>query len=277
MELKVNEIAIPERIAFNYEELKQELAERVKLYETMVYTDDQVKLAKADKATLTKLKKALNDERLRREREYMAPFNEFKAQVNEIIRIIDKPIAMIDSQVKAFEDARKAEKQAKILEYFKSISSAAPWLSFERVFNPRWLNVTVSMNVVQAELDELLERIKGDMLTLDSLQGFGFEAKEVYKQTLDLNKAIAEGKRLADLQRRKAEEMERRKAAEVQQPAPKQEPVEVVRPAEPVEVEPEEPTRQWIAFKAFLSAEDAAALKQFFTERDIEFAPVVGR
>lgn len=92
MELRVNEVAIPEKIDFNYEELKAELTSKVSFYETLVYTDDQIKDAKADKANLNKLKRALNDERIRREKEYMQPFNVFKAQINEIIGIIDKPI-----------------------------------------------------------------------------------------------------------------------------------------------------------------------------------------
>ena len=67
MELKVNEVQIPDAISFNYDELKQELAEKVSMYETMVYTEEQIKEAKADKASLNKLKKALNDERIKRE------------------------------------------------------------------------------------------------------------------------------------------------------------------------------------------------------------------
>ena len=106
MELRVNEVAIPEKIDFNYEELKAELTSKVSFYETLVYTDDQIKDAKADKANLNKLKRALNDERIRREKEYMQPFNVFKAQINEIIGIIDKPIAVIDEQVKAYDEKR---------------------------------------------------------------------------------------------------------------------------------------------------------------------------
>ena len=64
MELKVNEYQLPEQILFNYEELKAELTEKVQHYETLVYTDDQIKEAKADRATLNKLKKALSDERI---------------------------------------------------------------------------------------------------------------------------------------------------------------------------------------------------------------------
>ena len=81
MELKIEKYNKPQAIEFNFEELKQELAEKVKMYETLVYTDDQIKEAKADRASLNKLKTALNDERLRLEREYMQPFNEFKEKI----------------------------------------------------------------------------------------------------------------------------------------------------------------------------------------------------
>ena len=84
MELKVNEYQLPEQILFNYEELKAELTEKVQHYETLVYTDDQIKEAKADRATLNKLKKALSDERIRREREYMQPFNSIHRRVKII-------------------------------------------------------------------------------------------------------------------------------------------------------------------------------------------------
>ena len=115
MEFKVNEYQLPDKLTFNYEELKCELQEKVSHYETLVYTDDQIKEAKADRASLNKLKAALNDERIRREKEYMIPFNDFKAKVNEIIGIIDKPISVIDRQVKEYEDKKKAEKLSKQL------------------------------------------------------------------------------------------------------------------------------------------------------------------
>ena len=108
MEFKVNEYQLPDKLTFNYEELKQELTEKVNEYKTLIYSDEQIKEAKADRASLNKLKTALNDERIRREKEYMQPFNEFKSKVAEIIKIIDEPIALIDAQVKGYEDKKKA-------------------------------------------------------------------------------------------------------------------------------------------------------------------------
>ena len=110
MEFKVNEYQLPAELTFNYEELKQGLTEKVEMYKTLVYSEEQIKEAKADRASLNKLKSALNDERIRLEKEYMKPFNDFKSKVAEIIKIIDEPIAMIDTQVKGYEEKKKAEK-----------------------------------------------------------------------------------------------------------------------------------------------------------------------
>ena len=89
MELKMNDYLLPEKILFNYEELKQELVEKIAHYETLVYTDEQIKDAKADKTTLNKLKKALNEERIRVKNEYLKPFEDFEKKINEIISIIE--------------------------------------------------------------------------------------------------------------------------------------------------------------------------------------------
>ena len=117
-ELQIEELKLPAEIAFNYEELKAELTEKVAHYEAMIYDDTQIKEAKADRANLNRLKKALNDERIKREKEYMAPFNEFKNKINEIIAIIDKPVAVIDKQVKAFEEEQKNKKAEEIQAWF---------------------------------------------------------------------------------------------------------------------------------------------------------------
>ena len=124
MQLKVNEVQLPAPLTFNYEELKQELIQKAESYASLVYTEDQIKVAKEDRANLNRLKKALNDERLKREKEYMAPFATFKAQITEIISIIDKPCAVIDQQVKAFEERQKAEKKQSIEAYWQEVLQA---------------------------------------------------------------------------------------------------------------------------------------------------------
>lgn len=290
MELRVNEVAIPEKISFNYEELKAELTEKVAFYETLVYTDDQVKDAKADRATLNKLKKTLNDERIRREKEYMQPFNEFKAQVNEIIGIIDKPIAVIDKQVKEFEDQKKANKQNAIEELFATIGFQN-FVTLEKIWDPKWLNASVSMKSIEEQMRSRMYQIGDDVLTLHNLPEFGFEATEVYKQTLDINKAIKEAQRMAEITKAKADAEAKKKAAEESRKAEEErkakeikEEQRVIVPPEPHEqaVTPPEPVqsadstqeRMVVRFEVLLTTEDAYALKEFFKSRSIEFKAI---
>lgn len=287
MELRVNEVAIPERIDFNYEELKAELSSKVSFYETLVYTDDQIKDAKADRVKLRKLKDALNSERIRREKEYMQPFNAFKAQINEIIGIIDKPIAVIDEQVKAFDEKRKIEKQKAIEELFAGMGFQN-FVTLEKIQDPKWLNASTSMKSIEDQMRSKMYEIGNGVLTLSQLQEFGFEATEVFKETLDINKAISEAKRMSEIAKAKAEAEARRKAEEEARKAEEERKAQeikeelsktVIVPAEqnkqamtpPEDVQSQ---KMVVKFEVELTTEDATALREFFQSRNITFRAI---
>lgn len=278
MELKVNEYQLPEQILFNYEELKAELTEKVQHYETLVYTDDQIKEAKADRATLNKLKKALSDERIRREREYMQPFNEFKSRINEIISIIDKPVAAIDKQIKEYEDTKKQEKLEEIKKLWSEME-APDGMTLDKVFNDRMLNSSFNMKHVKQCFIDAIDRFNRDMAVLVNLPEYSFEAQQEYISSLDLSKAMNEANRLSRLAKQKAEyeaEQERLRAEEEKkavQPVVPDVDADPVSKVEKVTPDPI-PTKQWVAFQALLSTEDALALKEFFNSRNIEFKAV---
>ena len=291
MELKMNQYQLPEKVGFNYEELKNELQAKVSQYETLIYSDEQIKEAKTDKANLNKLKKALNDERIRLQKEYMIPFNEFKAKIDELISIIDKPVGLIDKQVKEYEEQKKTEKLEKIKEYWQEKEKPFA-IEFERIMDVKWLNSSVAMKNIHLTIDTMIDRINLDLDTLSNLPEFSFEAKDVYKTTLDLGKSINEAHRLAEMAKRKAEEerlaAERKAEAERQKAeaeAKKQEetitvPINVnVKMPDGQEVpfdrvNVEVPARQWISFKALLNVEEAGKLREFFEANDIMFEAI---
>lgn len=265
MELKIKQYDQPKAIEFNFEELKTALQEKAKTYEMMVYTDDQIKEAKADRAALNKLKTALNDERIRREREYMEPFNDFKLKINQIIAIIDKPVYVIDKQVKEYEENQKKKKREEIEKIWAETEGKPEWLTLEQIFDKKWLNASVSLKICKDEIAMIVNEINVDLSTLSNLKEFGFEACEVYKTTLDVNKAINEGKRLADIQAKKKAEEEERK---------KQEAEAITVKAEEVVPELAEIKSDWIKFAARLTYQQALELKEFFQVRGIEFKAI---
>ena len=281
MQLKMSDYQLPEKILFNYDELKQDLLEKVSMYETLVYTDDQIKDAKADKAALNKLKKALNDERIRLEKEYMGPFNEFKAKINEIIAIIDKPVAVIDTQLKAYDDQKKQEKRKQIEALWEE-QDVPEGLTLEKIWDDRMLNVSYNMPHVKQKMVDSIFTFNQNMKTLSELPEFGYEAQQVYIDTMDMNRALSEGRRMAQIQRQKeaaeqaraearAKAEEERRAAAQAQLRPAQSEVQA---ADAPDVQAEAVAKQWVAFQALLSTEDALALRDFFNSRMIEFKAV---
>lgn len=293
MELKIfnpTEDGFIKSIDWNFEELKTEITAKAAMYKNMVYTDDSIKEAKADKAALNKFITALENKRKEVKKQCLLPYETFEKQMKELVAIVNEPVQLIDSQVKAYEDSQKAEKLEKIKEFWET-TEHPDWLQCNQIFDQKWLNATVSLKKVQEAIEERLAQIAADVKTLESLPEFSFEALECYKQNLDLNRAIAEGQRLADIQRRKAEAAAAVEAARLAAEAEKaaaEEKIEEI--AEQVEsygtasagdvieaaqtLAKQFPAKQWVAFEALLSTEDAQALKAFCDSRQIEIRAI---
>ena len=193
------------RIQWNKEELEAAVRAKIAGYENVVYTEENIKAAKNDRAELNKLIKAIEERR------------------KQVKNIINEPVALIDQQVKAFEEKQKEEKKAAIkATYDENIGDLAEVLPFEKIFDSRYLNQTYKLATAQKEIVDKIDTVKTDLETIDSLDSkYKLNAKDVYIKTLDLSKALAENKRLADLEekleadkRRKAEEEAERKRQE---------------------------------------------------------------
>lgn len=267
MELKIQTPTFPEVIEFNFEELKNEITEKAAVYANMVYTENQEKDAKQDVASLRKFNAAIEDERKKVKKQCLAPYEEFEEKVKELTGIVNGAIQNISGQLNSFEEQRKAEKLEKIKEFWES-TEHPQWLTCNQIFDKKWLNKSESMKKVEEAICDRLTTIQIELGTLEKLPEFSFEAVEVYKTSLDMNKAIAEGQRLAEIQKRK-QEAEAQKQAETTISK-----VENVEAVEEVVVAKNAIAKLWIGFKALLSTEDAAALKEFFEARNIEFEAI---
>lgn len=218
-------------IKWNKEELEAAVRQKIANYENVVYTEDNMKQAKADRAELNGLIKDIEDRRKIVKKIINEPYILFEAELKDILALIQEPVGLIDKQVKAFEDQQKEEKKSKIrAAYDEVIGDLESVLPFDKVFDNRYLNQTYKLATAQTDIKSKVEKVRTDLETIDSLESkYKLNAKDVYIKTLDLSKALAENKRLSDLEekleaekRRKAEEEaerkrqaeERRKAAE---------------------------------------------------------------
>lgn len=209
------------KIQWNKEELEAAIRAKIAAYQNVVYTEDSMKQAKADRAELNKLVKAIEDRRKKVKEIVNAPYATFEAEVKEVLKLIQEPAGMIDRQIKEMEKKQQDEKREAIKEvYTAEVGDLGEILPFERIFDSRYLNASYRLNAAKAEVKEKIERVRRDLETIDSMNSkYMLNAKDVYIKTLDLSAALAENKRLIDLEekleaekRRKAEEEERRKA-----------------------------------------------------------------
>ena len=271
LELKV-QAPKTQPVVFNYEELKAGLSTALAGYKDRVYDESMLAEAKADTANLNKLKKALNDERIFRKKEFEAQFKVFEDQVKELCGMIDEATSGIKAQLDTYEQKRIEEKRTAIREMFSEIAAEYDSLDFitiEKIYNPKWENKTATDKAIATEITGHFEQAIRDLEVISKMPNYSFEAKEAYKSSLDLNKALAEGERMSEIAeakrqdalRKAQEEIEARKHIEELNALPKNEAT-----SEPISEA--EPTYE-VAFKCRITRSQAVALKDFCTKNGI--------
>lgn len=202
-------------VEWNYAEVKQWVQDGLSRYKGVVYDDTQIALAKTDRANLNKLAAAIDAKRREMKAVYLQPYAEFDAQAKELTEMVKKQVAEIDAQVKAFDNFRKEEKLAKIKAeiYTPMIGDLAELIPYEKMHNPKWLNVTASMAAIGADMAAMVDKIIGGMKYIDMLAlapDVADRVKSAYLRNFDLSEATAEVERI----KAEREKLERYQAAQ---------------------------------------------------------------
>ena len=272
MELKIynpsEENGFLKAIEWNYEELKTELSQKLEDYKGLVYTEEQIKEAKADRAKLNALATAIDSKRKEIKKQCLQPYEQFEAQIKDLLAVIKEPVALIDSQIKGYEEEKKQKKLEEVKALFEKLKDEAgeelEFISFEQVFEDKFLNASTSLKQVETVINNIFNSVKCNLKTIAELKEYSFEATEVYKETLNLNTALEKAKYMVDMAERKKAEEEKRE----------QEKSEEIKEVAPDLQEAEEPAtdvkREWTAFEAYLSTKEAKMLASWLKLNNIK-------
>lgn len=200
----------------NAKDIKAYVEEKLKEYSVDNYAGDAKQAAK-DKAEINNAIKTLNDRRIALEKEWNMPFAEFKNIITETCDMMKTASSKLDVIVKAKEEEEKAQKKAHIEELWNG--KKFNLISLDRVFNQKWLNKTVKLTTVDAELDTIIKNINGDLASLDAFGEDTAILKDLYLSTLNLQQTLNKGaelkanrERLAQLEAEKKAREEKEKA-----------------------------------------------------------------
>ena len=272
MELKIynpsEESGFLKAIEWNYEELKAELSQKLEDYKGLVYTEEQIKEAKADRAKLNALATAIDSKRKEIKKQCLQPYEAFEAQIKDLLALIKEPVSLIDTQIKGYEEEKKKKKLEEVKELFEKLKTEAgeelEFISFEQIFEEKFLNASISLKMVETVISNKFNSIKCNLKTIADLKEYSFEAAEVYKETLNLNEALEKAKYMVDM-------AERKKAEEEKREQEKEEVKEVtLDPQEATEEPATDVKREWIAFEAYISAREAKMLASWLKLNNIK-------
>lgn len=178
---------------FNFEELKSELNQNLEKFRNLVVTEYAIQAAKTSRADLNKLKKEITSKVSEIKREHLKPFDAFKKETDELIRLIDEPVNAIDSQVKTYEQKIKDEKLSEIILIWEKEKPCEPVISFDQIFNEKWLNAGITLKKVKEDIVKLVTRIVTDIQVIEAYNSeFEIALKEVYLKDFDISLTMRE-------------------------------------------------------------------------------------
>jgi len=202
---------IPEIEFSNFEELKEEIKERLEHYNNLVILKDDIKQAKADKAKLNKLAEAVDGRRKEIKKQYSQPLTEFEKKCKELVELIKGPVSAIDSQIKAFEEEETNKKYSELKNHFTEYAKGMEEIiDFDKILNPKWKNSSMKLSTLKAEIKDTVDRIGNEIDILKKECGDSTFAAAVINEYCDkgysLSKALvysAELKRQSEIQAKK--------------------------------------------------------------------------
>lgn len=221
MELKIYNPQVDgflKSIDWNFDELKEEITKKSSDYLNLVYSSEQIKDAKQDRANLRKLVTALENKRKEIKKEIMVPYDDFAEKEKELVGIINEAITNIDTQVKGYEEGLRQEKLAKVKEiYNECIGDLDRTVPFEKIFKDSWLNASTTLKSVKEEITAIHDKVDGDLKIINAENSpYVYEMKEEYLKDFDLMAAMAKKQQLEETVQKKAlyEEQKRKEAEE---------------------------------------------------------------
>lgn len=272
--LKTDLNLLPKSIDFNFEDLKNQITERVAYYNVLVVTEDAIKDAKSDRASLNALKTAIEDRRKQIKKQYLGPYEALEKQCKELISLIDSPIKSIDSQLQVFEEKLIEEKRVLIENYYKSeVKELEILVPLEKILPIKWKNKGESTESVCNAIGDTLDRIRNELETIENLNSeYKSQMIDVYLRDYSLNKAIAEQKRLEEQKQAIAKAKAEQARVKIETPAPEIKKIEPVATPEPIRSEPQKLYK--VTFSVVGEADSIKKLGEYMKSNNLKYEVV---
>ena len=192
MDLQVTTQALAP-IQANLDDIRKYVQSYTVRYHNVAYNDEDMRLAKADRADLRRLKEDIENKRKEVKKTWNAPYTAFENELKKITALIDEPVALIDGQIKDYEARKKEERKDGLRALFNKWNTLGALISFDDVLEEEWLKLSVKESKAHGELLGKLEQIGKDIAALEASiePEYRTECLAAYCKTFNLADAMA--------------------------------------------------------------------------------------
>lgn len=279
LELIVSPIDKIKEITVNYDQLKNALGNRLQGYKNMKYSEEEIDLAKKDRAALNKLDTAIKGKITEIRKELLDPFTTAESELKELSSMVKEASNCIDEQVKNYETKAQEEKKAQIKAQWDTLQSPyKDLIDFDSIFNPRWLNKTYKKKNIEEDLNHIIVKATEDMSVIDAQikdETIKKQVQDYYFRNINnpsiLGNALTEAQRIIE-SNKKLETLTPRAIAYVNES-------HVINKEQYEEIENflkqgEEQELKQIDFRVWCTKEQALMIREFLIKNNIKYGGV---
>ena len=205
-DLQIVKLEETEITGWDLDELKTELKRGLDAYAGLVYTDENIKDAKSDRATLNKVKKVIDDARKAYKSKCLEPYEALEPRIKELVEMVEKQRLLIDDTVKEYETRQKDAKEVEVKKYYDrkaiTLGEYAEAL-YPKLFNKSWVAASTARNKYESEIIEAINNAWNDLNAIKAMKSpFAESLIAVYVDTLSLEQVNAKKTELEEASRK---------------------------------------------------------------------------
>lgn len=198
----------------NIQEVQSYALELAKYYENVVFSEEDLKEAKNEKADVNKFKKKVSDFRKEITKRWNEPLQKFVDTAKTTETILSDTYDTINKQIGVYEEEKLAVKNNEVKEYFDELitKEQIDFIDYSRAN----INVTLtaSMKSLKEQAKTFVDKILEDLKLINS-QEYSDEILIEYKKDLNVSKAICDVKDRHIALEKAKEEKENKKEQEL--------------------------------------------------------------
>ena len=200
----------------NFEEVEAQLRELMAPYEKLVISPDDIAEGKNLLARIRKMKNTIDEYRKSVKRDFTAPLNAFEEKCKALTAVCYESETNLSEQINRYAEQKKAEKLAALREYFdSSVGEMADFLTFAQVENPKWGNVTFTVENAQSETKQTIDMCRDGVDAIRSMRSeFESSLLDSYRKNHNLSDAMKLNGELTEMKRREEERNEAQRKKE---------------------------------------------------------------